>query len=129
MALNAATHTLYAALHVQSLTTSTLLSTPSIRLGTAQLEEGGHYASSVSKDVTVGVAAVLSVSARPDGKVRVHGHRFSKTLADRKDETATGVDADRIRRAATCGLEDAPGALVRPPVDLKLRPLDAFGDE
>jgi LysM repeat protein len=46
----------------------------------AELEEGGPYASSVSKDLSVGVAPVLSVAARPDGTVRAHGHRFSKTL-------------------------------------------------
>lgn len=50
----------------------------------AQLEEGGPYASSVSKDLIVGVAPILSVSARPAGKVRARGHRFSKTLLTAK---------------------------------------------
>ncbi len=50
----------------------------------AQLEEGGPYASSVSKDLTVDVAPILSVTTRADGKTRVHGHRVTKTLLTAK---------------------------------------------
>jgi hypothetical protein len=46
----------------------------------AQLEEGGPYASSTSKDLVVRVAPGLSVSTRRDGKTRLHGHRVSRTL-------------------------------------------------
>lgn len=50
----------------------------------AVLEEGGPYASSVSKDLTVQVAPVLSVATRADGKGRLHGHRVTKTLLTAK---------------------------------------------
>ena len=50
----------------------------------AVLEEGGPYASSVSKDLTVQVAPVLSVATRADGKARLHGHRVTKTLLTAK---------------------------------------------
>lgn len=50
----------------------------------AVLEEGGPYASSVSKDLTVPVAPILSVASRADGKGRLHGHRVTKTLLTAK---------------------------------------------
>ena len=50
----------------------------------AQLEEGGPYGSSLSKDLIVGLEPLLSVSARADGKGRLHGHRVTKTLLTAK---------------------------------------------
>ena len=50
----------------------------------AVLEEGGPYASSVSKDLTVRVAPILSVSTRAAGTGRLHGHRVSRTMLNAK---------------------------------------------
>jgi len=45
----------------------------------AELEEGSTYASSSSKDVTIGVTPNLSVATSPGGHLRVRGHRVSRT--------------------------------------------------
>lgn len=50
----------------------------------AVLEEGGPYASSVSKDLMVKVAPIVSVATRAGGKGRLHGHRVTKTLLTAK---------------------------------------------
>jgi hypothetical protein len=74
--------------------TQTLVSTANLQSGTAtftvkptqnttysaQLEEGSGHASSTSQNVSVEVAPIVSVSARADGKARLHGHHVRKTL-------------------------------------------------
>jgi hypothetical protein len=70
-----------------------LLATSTLRSGTvtftvaprqtttysAELEEGSTYASSSSKNVTIGVTPTLSVATSAAGHLRLRGHRVSRT--------------------------------------------------
>jgi hypothetical protein len=45
-----------------------------------QFEEGSGYASSTSRNVSIGVTPRLSVGTHPDGTAHLQGHRVSRTL-------------------------------------------------
>lgn len=54
----------------------------------AQLEQGQGFGSSTSAEVKVEVAPALSITTRPGGKARLHGHRVSRTWLTAKVKPA-----------------------------------------